>query len=124
MREIKFRAWDKNIKKFIAPTDLKIRGDNVIYYCEGRDNMLIVMQYTGLKDCNGREIYEGDIVRLVGDLKMLYDNFDYYSTISEVVFDDNEICFNAPRIAPPLNKNNCIYFEIIGNIYENGDLLI
>lgn len=113
MREFKFRAWDKNIKKFIRPTDLKIRGDNVIYYCESRDNMLIVMQYTGLKDRHGREIYEGDIV-----------------SHPSKELDRAEVKFTNGlfRIVAKDGRDDLLYYcnniiEVIGNIYQNKDLL-
>lgn len=128
MRNIKFRAYTfgEGLKKSMYRVK-KIDFSDGEILCEHeyifKFSEVELMQFTGLKDCRGCEIYNGDIVRLVGDLKKIYENFDYYNTISEVIFDNNEICFSTPRIALPLNKTNCIYFEVVGNIYQTPEIL-
>jgi len=74
-------------------------------------------QYTGVKDKNGVEIYEGDIVKLCRSY-----GYGWLSkgTVAQVKWDNNELCyflFNNFR----LTKNKKV--EIIGNIYENPELL-
>ena len=114
MREIKFRAWDKYYKKMryknliLVPT--KVLND---CFC---DEDLIFMQYTGLKDKNGKEIYEGDIYNINGEQ-------------GEIVYIDGMFClkpFAGKRLATPIGLYlaNMRYIEIIGNIYENKELLV
>ena len=70
------------------------------------------MQYIGLKDCNGKEIYEGDIIRMS-------DNYKY-----EIFWDKwNYGMKNIERQAFGVLNNAVCYGEIIGNIYENKELL-
>ncbi|TAN69171.1 DNA-packaging protein [Paraclostridium sordellii 8483] len=119
MRDIKFRIWDNEEKTMIENKDtysLDFRG-NVYFssvmvddYILG-DEGYILMQYTGLKDKNGKEIYEGDIL-LCCELE-----------INGTVFF-NEGCFRAQweNCIEDLYEN-CDVYEVIGNIYENPELL-
>jgi uncharacterized phage protein (TIGR01671 family) len=118
MREIKFRAWDKSCNK--------MRGINGIQDCfslrsDGICNEdYILMQYTGLKDKNGKEIFEGDIIEnsLIIKWNQLHNCFGYFSNNGFV----KEILSNVYD-----SKGNLTYchigFEIIGNIYENQEFL-
>jgi len=120
MREIKFRAWgaknpiESNKEEVdynpIVPYDWKL---NDVF--EDRD--LIFMQYTGLKDKNGKEIYEGDIV------KSKSHGLNY-----EIKFIEGGFCADKDNIYIPTDINHFYPstgcdIEIIGNIYENPDLL-
>jgi hypothetical protein len=70
--------------------------------------LLYAMQYTGLKDKNGEQIYEGDIMDVNGE-------------IGEVYYDSNNVCF---EVNVDIDHNPCIgRYEVIGNIYENPELL-
>ena len=132
-REIKFRLWSKIGKKFIETDnpdlDFVINNNGYLYSIEnfyGEINILPqmdieVLQFTGLQDRNGKEIYEGDILKY---------NFPYdgrLKHISLVKFVETEASFGLKDIYGneiPLYRiaaNN--YFEVIGNIYENPELL-
>lgn len=73
-------------------------------------------QYTGLKDKNGKEIYEGDIIQLLGHKPNINTDVD----IEQVLFLDGEFCHTYQD--RPLKKY-WGYAEVIGNIYENPELL-
>jgi uncharacterized phage protein (TIGR01671 family) len=107
MREIKFRAWDNNIKKMIIQ-EKSDRLDKILHYWETHIKTS-VMQYTGLKDKNDVEIYEGDIVR-----------GNYLRGIGVVEWNDKFCKFD---ISHKMNIAPSDEFEVIGNIYENKDLL-
>ena len=72
-------------------------------------------QYTGLKDKNGKEIYEGDIVSHSLD--------DYTTFPSEIKFIDGMFCFFNKPIGHTELIESLLYCEVIGNIYENPELL-
>lgn len=121
-REIKFRVWDKNNKKMRLPDEWEVGIvlDGTLLTCydasgdfNASDEDLILMQYTGLKDKNGVEIYEGDVVA--------YDGMG-----REVVEFDNG-CFwvglKGELPAPLYAQMGIDSMEVVGNIHENPELL-
>ena len=132
MREIKFRAWLKEDKKMenvktMDFTDKTIRclkkNEFINAYLLRRVSFddVELMQYTGLKDKNNKEIYEGDIVKY----KFPYDR--RLKHISPVFYMESQASYGVLDIYKngiplyTISANN--YFEVIGNIYENKNLL-
>lgn len=130
MREIKFKVWDIGKKVFI-PTDvyaLLLTGEKGFgimtkdweNYREGEyfyENSQTLIQFTGLLDKNGKEIYEGDIVQdVVVKMKSAVVFTDYANFGLKSNLKDNEY----ETIDPAFTETS---IEIIGNIYENENLL-
>jgi uncharacterized phage protein (TIGR01671 family) len=125
MREIKFRAWDK-ARGVMLSTDTDNFGDGCTEWYGNEEYLMLsgiedmakmeqygLMQYTGLKDKNGKEIYEGDIV----------SSEQWNPKTYQVVFEDGEFGF---KNSGDFYLNALHYlekFEVIGNIYENPELL-
>jgi len=132
MREIKFRIWDHKLGGWVEGPILTGKGTLYLSRDAYIDDMSIFdlnekisfMQYTGLKDKNGKEIYEGDILLADKDycdgnyeLKLLVKwdevvaGYYLYDTIAEDGADNDEFSV----------LNNC--YAVIGNIYETPELL-
>lgn len=117
MNDIKFRAWLKESKQMIQVYDISwnkeaINTEGVWRYF----NEFELMQYTGLKDKNGKEIYEGDII----------SRENTYENNCVVKWDDESCGFTLNYIYFDESYNMNEFwddFEVIGNIYENKDLL-
>ena len=128
MRELKFRAWDKKDEVMVAfdYSNFAVVGEMVRNYALGydsegnyrrRDN-ITCMQYTGLKDKNGVEIYEGDIIQYS---TFYYGNKRERKDVVEWIDDMQDDSFGEP-----LSMGYRFYgseIEVIGNIYEHGHLL-
>jgi len=119
-REIKFRAWDKEKKKMRYP-EVLVWGTDGLKVWRFFDEMIklpelppkqdiILMQFTGLKDKDGKEIWEGDILG-----KGTAERY-------EVDFQDGAFVIHT-RFYGVKCLNEFAYLEVIGNIYENPELL-
>ena len=121
-REIKFRAWDEETKTMLDDCAdgvmIQMNSGRVGEYDDDGnfvDEFYPLMQFTGLHDKNGKEIYEGDIVQWDDTIDDGY-GCGYLTTIREVVTFGGG-AYNPTSTMPSK------YFEVIGNIYENSDLL-
>jgi len=123
VREIKFRAWDNDRKKmFVDRKWVEYRHNSsgemeaVNYNRKGDEQKLIILQYAGLKDMDGVEIYEGDVVEWVSRHKGAIKK----KHIDALKWDDEGACFLLyPFIFEPYAAD----MKLIGNIHENPELL-
>jgi uncharacterized phage protein (TIGR01671 family) len=129
---MKFRAWDKTEKRMVEEGEIMLWGNGAWgAYREGHEELssdgdlissdpytdkdMILMQFTGLHDKNGQDIYEGDIIHCdngsVGTIIYYKENMMYkVDSGGKCGF-----CHPVYGYAPP--------FEVIGNIYENKELI-
>ena len=140
MRDIKFRAYDKEGQYFLGTPHMhEDFTDTRIFSDLWHDDDIIIMQYTGLKDRNGVEIYEGDIVNTTGprpwsveygcygDPHKLYV-YNQLNSCRLVEYDLDKMCCIKNGGVEPLpcfTGYGGKYAEIIviGNIYENPEML-
>ena len=135
-RDIKFRVWDGHGSMFHQIPDT-VEDHGFIFVIKGEENLpaseqtwypfglvmaeqaWIKMQYTGLKDKNGKEIYEGDVVEAKSWTPARYI----------VQFIEGGFCLTNPKMKGHPIDINLMYpstgcqFSVIGNIYEHGNLL-
>ena len=133
-REIKFRAWndvakvmyESNIPGLLIHFDSELNGLDENGMLEGTDNTKQhqIMQYTGLKDKNGKEIYEGDILEIsMGAGSPLRCSIEYKAPSFCRRWIDKVSRNRRPMEIEPMAWNTHIIYKVIGNIYENPELL-
>lgn len=128
MRELKFRSWDTSNKIMLYSDHSRNLGSFFDGYCSNGNNE-ILLQYTGINDVNGQDIYEGDILSVnnndIGFLVKFgeYDFSDiYYESKSNGWYLSN---IHDSSIEYPLLKENVsiINYNVVGNMYEHPHLL-
>ena len=117
MRKIKFRAWDKQKKEMLVVSSISFENKEIAvkdfgtyHFFKMKDIELI--QYTGLKDKNCVEIFEGDIVKDVIDDMIGY--VEYSDGLYLILYKD---------VVETLNEYETKYIEVVGNKYENKEVL-
>lgn len=123
-REIKFRVWDKSSKVMKLWGNLLHRYNTLT--CLSHDSFK-TMQYTGLKDKNEKEIYEGDIVVIATysheeplmDTTCIVEYNEVYGIVEFVELDETGERYSMIDIRDSFHYE----LEVIGNIYENPELL-
>jgi len=127
-REIKFRVWDKINKEFLywdvkCAVDLPMLNRFSPYKLGTMPNECILSQFTGIKDCDGNDIYEGDIIHsrtFSGDINVVRYEFTHRNTYGhgESFYEYSMgFHFEGYGLSTPTD------LKIIGNIYANPEIL-
>jgi uncharacterized phage protein (TIGR01671 family) len=140
MQQIKFRIWDQSKKVMCSVARISFGDDGSaltilaepapvgeFYRALVHGESGILMQFTGLKDKKGREIYEDDIIKwhrlydgesLTDVYRVEWDNGCFHTVCISEAGQGQRDCFSSPETSEELH-----HFQVIGNIYENPELL-
>lgn len=115
MREIKFRFWDKEEAGQTQRINMSIPTTKIQTIVSFEDETTCIEQFTGLRDKNGRDIYEGDIVRISSIEMGVFNGLIEYEAPSYIVTSPTMLSSPVPSLAYRI--------EVIGTIHENPELI-
>ena len=132
MREIKFKVWDEETKRMYSQKDVIVCFDNIgedVYTKDDIPRALYdykLMQYTGMKDADGKEVYEGDIIKIISE-----NVITGWDDVGIIVYDEEygSYClegFDGAYMDEYWDVNNLVIkadMYVIGNKYENKEIL-
>ena len=128
MRELKFRIWDKGIKRWWCEDSQYLQMDGKKIHpapwstlsADLPDEHIVIQQYTGLKDTNGKDIYEGDIIQLEGSPISYSIEWDKYQW---AINAHGALGYDPDWNIQPFN--HCVYERaiVVGNVFETPELL-
>jgi uncharacterized phage protein (TIGR01671 family) len=120
MKILKFRAWDtddkimRNITRMnFVNNKVLFEGYNINYVCD-----YPIMQYTNKKDAEKIEVYEGDIIEVIG-----WDKIYYTVEFKDCAFVARKVVHNDFWTSRYHDLHGMLEFKIVGNIYENPELI-
>ncbi|MGF2384296.1 YopX family protein [Lentilactobacillus otakiensis] len=122
-RQIKFRAWDSYQKRMLKVSRISFDGpiEGAQAHCY---RGIILEQYTGLKDANGKEIYEGDILAWHSNI---YRKHDWVGLVlyrgAGFAVQESDKSYSSPEWLDCACRKDANIIEVIGNIHEDEDLL-
>lgn len=123
----RFRAWDKEFKEMVQ-VDALVFEEQIVKATYKNGNVVkedlknyVLMQSTGLTDKNGKEIFEGDILSIETDEENVKLEVSWDSKHALFVFESKK--YNAKDTLGELFEDNPYPFKIIGNVWENPELL-
>ena len=129
-REIKFRSWNSVTKEMEQVTQINLKNHyvqttfNKIGYSYGQPDDVIVEQYTGLKDANGKDIYEGDILAWHSNI---YRKHDWVGLVlyrgAGFAVQESDKSYSSPEWLDCACRKDANIIEVIGNVHENPELL-
>ena len=138
MDRLKFRVWNKELKRWLTPDEwlLNFNGKlQFVHYYSGFDgdvteadeSLYTIQQWTGLKDINGDDIYEGDILHINVTGTLLIFSTGNYSAV--VVWSENNLGYclhilgkDIRKFNGSLYKDNGRIYKVIGNVFQNPEL--
>lgn len=145
-RVLKFRVWDKTIKQYRKDDVFMVDINGYLWFTEdygdgegqlrvdlAKKDIFTIQQFTGLKDKNGKEIYEGDIVSTEDHYEIEFHGGEVENRLGKIVYSDKNMAFiiSFNLKSNKINEDNSLSYDTLsmssikikGNIFENPEFL-